>query len=234
MWRSGMAGKAVSAMFLSFASLVAALILATSIGTTLAQTLDSAGKVVFDIPPQPLAPALQEFGKATGLEVFYDGAMSIGRSSAAVKGSYTPMDGLRILLRGTGYMAHATEITNTITIVDAPSVGALRASFDRFQPYFAVLQAHLSEALCNEPAMAGGSVTFRFWLNSSGVVARAEVLGSGVNDNQHRATISKIQGLSIGKAPPPGLPEPLTMVIYPPSAGEVAECPPVDSRRAGN
>ena len=81
----------------------------------------ASGLRTFDIPAQPLADALIAFGAATGLQVFYDGALAVGRRSAPAKGLFTPMQGLQTLLRGTGYAPHATDDADTITIVMAPS-----------------------------------------------------------------------------------------------------------------
>jgi hypothetical protein len=218
------------------ALLMAAFVHVASVDALRAQASNSDGELQFDIPSQPLAAALRAYSKATGLEVFYDGSLSIGRHSTAIKGSFVPMPGLKALLRGTGYVARITEIANTVTIVGAPPVAPLRATFDRYQPYFAMLQARLSEALCSdeESMPSGEEITLRFWLDLSGVIANADLLGSGASDGRRRAIASKIQGLQIGKVPPAGLPQPLTMVIYPPSAGEATGCPPTNSRRAGN
>jgi hypothetical protein len=200
------------------------------------QAAHSDGALQFDIPSQPLAAALRAYGEATGLEVFYDGSLSIGRRSSAIKGSFTPMQGLKALLRGSGYVARTTEIANTVTIVGAPSIAPLRATFDRYQPYFALLQARLSETLCNdeESLPSGEEVTLRFWLDPTGGVSNAELSGSGASEERRRMIASKLQGVQIGKAPPAGLPLPVTIVIYPPSAGEARGCFQSDSRRAGN
>lgn len=218
------------------ALLIAALIHAGSGSAVYAQASHSASELQFDIPSQPLAAALRAYGQATGLEVFYDGSLSIGRFSAAVRGSYPPMTGLRALLRGTGYVARNTEIANTVTIVSAPPVASLRAGFERFQPYFAVLQARFSDALCDtDDSMLGAEmVTLRFWVDPSGVITHAEALGLDGDVDGRRAVAAKLKGLRVGKDPPPGLPQPLTMVVYPPSAGEAAGCSPTNSRRAGN
>jgi hypothetical protein len=215
---------------------MAAFVHVASVNGLRAQTPNPDGELRFDIPAQPLAAALRAYGKATGLEVFYDGSLSIGRYSTAIKGSFTQMLGLKALLRGTGYVARTTEIVNTVTIVSAPPIAPLHATFDRYQAYFAVLQARLSETLCNnnESVPNGEEVTLRFWLDPSGVIANAQLLGSDESEGQRRAIASKIQGLQIGKVPPAGLPQPLTMVIYPPSTGETTGCAPTNSRPAGN
>jgi hypothetical protein len=205
------------------------------VSASLAFPSDAGPSLQFDIASQPLAAALRAFSKTTGLEVFYDGSLSIGHSSSAVKGSFAPMLGLKELLRGTGYVARATEMADTVTIVDGPPVTALRASFIRFEPYFAVLQAKLSEALCDneEPASNDGEVTFRFWIDRTGVIADAEVFGATPSAGWSR-TLAKLRGLKVGMGPPPGLPQPLTMVVYPPRAGEARGCAAGETHRASN
>jgi hypothetical protein len=221
---------------LALALLIAASILLVSLNAASAQGFDSAGERQFDIPSQPLAAALRAYGEVTGLEFFYDGSLSIGRQSTAVKGTFTPMAGLKVLLRGTGYIARATDIANAVTIVSAPSLAPVHATFDRYQPYFAALQARLSEALCNNDKVVfgGEEVTFRFWIDSSGVISYAEFLGSSASDGWRREIAARVHGLHIGKAPPAGLPEPLTMVIYPAAADEATGCSSNGSRHARN
>ena len=214
--------------------LVAALSCVASADIARAQPVDAGASVQFDIAALPLAAALQAFSKTTGLEVFYDGSLSIGHRSTAVKGSFAPMLGLKELLRGTGYVARATEMADTVTIVDGPPVTALRASFVRFEPYFAVLQARLSEALCdNEEPSSDAEVTFRFWIDRNGAVSDAETLGATPNGAWSRALV-RLRGLKVGMGPPPGLPQPLTMVVYPPGAADAKGCAAGETRRASN
>ncbi|HEX3505529.1 MAG TPA: filamentous hemagglutinin family protein [Xanthobacteraceae bacterium] len=108
--------------------------------------------VVFDIPAQPLAVALEVYSATTGIEVFYDAALATGRRSADVKGSLPAMRGLQVLLRGTGYVPRATG-PGSISI--APSslqteqqIPASTRNFDRYESYLAMLQARLGRTLC--------------------------------------------------------------------------------------
>jgi hypothetical protein len=216
------------------ALLVVASICTASIQELYAQTLQPGNEVHFDIPAQPLAVALQAYGKATGLDIFYDGALSVGRRSTALSGAYKPSLGLAVLLRDTGYVVRDTDIPNTISIVAAPPA-VVRDRFERYQPYFAILQARLSAALCGDAASPeADEITLRFWLNSSGVISNAELLHSSGSEDWRRRIVARMQGLWIGKSPPGGLPEPLTMVIYPPSVTDATSCFSSDGRHAGN
>lgn len=179
--------------------------------------------VHFDIPSQPLASALRAYSKATGYDVFNDGALSRNQQATALTGVYAPMAGLQVLLRGTGYVARATDMVHTVTIVPAPSLAPQRATFDRYQPYFAMLQTRLDEAFCEKAPAAGEAVTVRFWLDPFGSISKVELAEAGLRESQ-RDVVARLQGLQTGKTPPSGLPAPLTMVIYPPLPGDASEC----------
>ena len=56
----------------------------------------------FDLPRQSLAAALERYGQATGLPVFFDAALVQGRWSSPVAGSYTPREALGRMLASTG------------------------------------------------------------------------------------------------------------------------------------
>lgn len=56
----------------------------------------------FDIPAQPLADALVAYGSATGIEVFYDGALAIGRRSTAMTGVHPSMFALQLFIGSAG------------------------------------------------------------------------------------------------------------------------------------
>jgi len=200
-----------------------------------AQPMSSQPAVYFDIPTQPLADALVAFGASTGLEVFYDGALAIGRHSTAVSGTLTPAEGLRHLLAGTGYVAVVTADPNTLTIVQAPSVArpaavASNVQLRRYEPYFATLQSRIRDALCGSDGASNRQIIVSLWLESSGVISRSEVIGSGVDPARREAITRGVRGLEIGTSLPPGLPQPITMVIFPPTVDETAACPP--QRRA--
>lgn len=186
--------------------------------------------VVFHIPAQPLASALEAYGAATGFAVFYDAALATGHRSLGVKGSLTPARGLEALLRGTGYAPQAIG-PGALTIAPAsrhatgpPSIQKRPA--DRYDAYFATLQARLGGELCRDDrAESGGSeIIFKFWLAPSGVVARAEIIASGGDPERDRAIAERLEGLDVGEPPPAGLPTPITMAVFPPKPAEARGC----------
>jgi iron complex outermembrane receptor protein len=69
----------------------------------------------FDISPQPLASALNEFAAATGLQVSYRAELAEGLSSPGVSGTATPDEALAALLAGTG-LAHRYVNPGTVTL----------------------------------------------------------------------------------------------------------------------
>ncbi|PPQ31737.1 hypothetical protein CCR94_08090 [Rhodoblastus sphagnicola] len=196
-----------------------------------AQAKEAVASFELDIPAQPLADALVSYGASTGLQVFYDGALAIGRRSMAVKGAYQPMPGLRALLRGTGYLPVATANSDTITILRAPPAAEAHAHLRNFDRYFALLQSRLSEALCDADLATPqrDQAIVSLWLDRLGAVARVQLVNAA--GDEHLATA--IQGLQIG-APPADLPQPVTMVIFAPSPGEPAGCSAPDRRRASS
>ena len=103
------------------------LILPTLVLLTLADIFAAPRQLPSDIPSQPLADALLAYGTATGLQVFYDGALEVGHRSTTVKGRFTSMTGLQTLLQGTGYVPQATVDSDTITIVMTPQASTLSA-----------------------------------------------------------------------------------------------------------
>jgi hypothetical protein len=203
-----------------------------------AQAAAASRQIEFYIPSRPLADALVDFSAATGLEVFYDGALAIGHLSTSISGKLTPTEALRRLLDGTGYVALAADDPDTFTILQAtptarPTAAADNAQLRPYEHYFATLQTSVSEALCHNEDQSRGQVIVSFWLASSGEILRAVVLDAGTDSTARDAIAENLRGLSVGKALPPGLPQPITMVIFPPTATDSKACRR-SPRRAGN
>jgi hypothetical protein len=188
----------------------------------------------FNIPAQPLGSALAAFGAATGLDLYYNAALAEGRRSKTVRGTLGPLSALQRLLQGTDLLPRMTGSRSFILVpalheAALPALPAATAQ-GRYEPYFAAIQARISEALCRGPIAAAGGETFlRLWLTASGTVGRAEVLGSGADGH---AVAAALDGLAIG-APPPDMPQPVTLVIFPPSAAW-QDCGEGDASRGAN
>ncbi len=184
--------------------------------------------IAFNIPSQPLFDALMAFGAKTNLEIFFDGALTTGRRSRALQGVYQPLEGLRLLLRGTGYVPSGSQQDGGFSIapVTATAVGGIA----RFDAYFARLQDAFAGSLCGvrSPAAAPGRIVANIWIASSGAISRADVFGLSQYPDSRDRISATLRGMRIDE-PPAGLPQPVTMAIFPPKAGDkdgdIAGCP---------
>src|SRR5258708_783256 len=75
--------------------------------TALALILSSAAsahasKTKLDIPPQPLASALQAFSLQTNSQVLFSDEFVAGREAPPLRGEYSLNEALAVLVRGTG------------------------------------------------------------------------------------------------------------------------------------
>ncbi|HMR33031.1 MAG TPA: TonB-dependent siderophore receptor [Geminicoccaceae bacterium] len=86
------------------------------------QQVAQAATRAFDIPPQPLAQALMRFGRESGLQLFFDDAMTRGVASAGARGSFTPQQALDRLLAGTG-LTYRFADGNTVTLTRIAEAG---------------------------------------------------------------------------------------------------------------
>jgi hypothetical protein len=181
-----------------------------------------AGSIDFNIPSQALGTALVAFGAKAGLDLYYNAAFAEGRRSAAVTGKLTPTLALKMLLRGTGLASRMTGPSSVILVPVPPEVAISRGptvvGLDHFEPYFATIQARISETLChNRAADPKSKKTFlRVWLAASGIIDQVEVLAAGMNGASDRSLSNAVRGLAV-EPPPPDMPQPVTLVVLPPS-----------------
>jgi hypothetical protein len=192
------------------------------------QKTGSSERVMFNIPGQPLADALVAYGAVAGIEVYYDGAWALGRRSAAVKGSFTPLHGLEILLDGTGYEPRATgPDTYTLVSVQQAELPARvsQSELRQHEQYFAALQAGIANALCGTDAGLGKQIIFSFWVTGTGAVYQTKIVGTD-DGASGAAVVDRINKVNIGSPPPADVPQPITMVVYPPSREDVSGCLP--------
>jgi hypothetical protein len=187
--------------------------------------LSPATPIDFDIPSQPLGRALIAFGATARLDLYYNAAFADGRRSATVVGKLTPVVALQRLLQGTGLVPRMTAPEAVILVpatreVVAPR-GSVVATSARYGPYFAKIQARISDALCrNIGAGQEGDETFlRVWLTAAGVIEQVEIVGASARRTNSHGLADAVQGLAIG-APPSGMPQPVMLVVFPPSAAQ--------------
>jgi outer membrane receptor for ferric coprogen and ferric-rhodotorulic acid len=80
----------------------------------------------FNIPPQPLASALNRLAAQSGLQVIFDGTLVAGKNSSGVVGSKEPEAALAEVLAGSGLTWRSTG-GSTVMLEKAPeSAGALQ------------------------------------------------------------------------------------------------------------
>lgn len=79
----------------------------------------------FDIPAGALGSALLRFGEQSGLQFSVGSELTRGKKTAGIKGKYTPEDGLRALLGGTGLTFRFTG-PRTVVVEPLPDTGEAR------------------------------------------------------------------------------------------------------------
>jgi hypothetical protein len=188
--------------------------------------------IVFDIPAQPLASALDAYSAVTGKDVFYDGTVGTGQQSAEVEGTYTPDDALRILLAGTSLLAQPSG-SNGYSLLMAPeetgaAIAMARTAADQsYTRYFAIIQAGIRDALCRNARTQPGSyrLLLRFWIGPSGAVQRSELKGSTGSPVRDSILAGTLRAVRFAEPPPDDMPQPITMAIYPWQAAGPTGCP---------
>jgi hypothetical protein len=198
------------------------------------------GPLRFDIPAQPLAQALDAYSEITGREVFCDGALVLGRRSAGVSGVFLADEALLILLRGTDFVPRVTgkrsfTITRSLQApADLPGPMAMPGGSGDDRRYFAAVQAAFRRAFCTVPETPSGGyqLVVKVWTAPTGEVLRSEISGSTGRSDRDRAFSAALRTLRIDEPPPPAMPQPLTMVVFPRSSGETDECGALVGERA--
>jgi TonB family protein len=175
------------------------------------------GPILFDIPAQPLDQALDAFGAASGLQIFYENSLTSGRRSTAVHGRFDRQGALRILLQGSG-LAGRVIATGTISIAklrDADAAPANGSAEAAYLPYYGRVQADVMKMLCGRAVIRPGNyrIALQYWIDARGRIARLTLIGSSGNDERDSAIMAAVKTLSL---PPPGdMPQPVTMAIEP-------------------
>jgi len=195
-------------------------------------------RIRFDIARQPLTSALEQYGLATGLPVFFDAALVAGRSATAVQASATPTEALHTLLQGTGLVADyaGTGATAAFVLkrapneVTAPTTSATpdaTAEGPTHRGYDGLVQTRIWEAFCGNPRTAPGAyrAAMRFVVDGTGRIANAFLLHTSGDRARDGAILDTLRQIRIDHAPPPDMAQPLTMLILPRSQTPGLECP---------
>lgn len=195
-------------------------VLAAMVQAAMAQNQGPApgGRIVFDIPAQPLDEALLAYSIATRIDVVAHASLLAGRRSTAVTGSKTAAEALQVLLTGTGLAARSVD-RGSFTLAVQPPAATPDAPSDvpRYPNYSALLQNVVKRALCRQPDTHPGAYrsAIQLWIAPSGAVERAVIVGTTGDAARDRGLAEAFRGLSIGVPPPAGLPQPATLLILP-------------------
>jgi hypothetical protein len=192
--------------------------------------------VAFDIPAQPLADALNAYGAAAHTQLFVDAELTAGRRSTAVRGRFTLEAALQSLLVGTDLVARPigdkgfTLVRPALRDTGAGDVRSVRSpvspSVLRFIDYSAAVQSAVQARLCRRDETRPGTyrTLIRLWIDGSGAVLRAVLLTSTGDDRRDAALSTALQALTVGEPPPPGLPQPVTLLLAPGAAPLAGDC----------
>ena len=179
----------------------------------------------FDIPTQPLAAALDRYGDVTGREVLYSPALTHGRTSRPVKGTFMPEAALQLLLVGTGLAARFLK-DNSFVLVPVPEAAESQAGSAVARQYYGVVQAKLRDVLCRATTARPGRyrITALVWIEPSGAIARFERLGSAGAGEVDRGIDDAVRNLSIGAPLPEGFAQPILIMVLPNAPGVTMSC----------
>jgi hypothetical protein len=192
---------------------------------------DSGKAIVFDIPAQPLAEALDAFSVATGMAGLVDQRLVAEQRSAPVKGLLTADQALRIMLAGTNlsirYTGGAAFILRPAdnAIQSGPAARTASVPTGIRQTYFSDLQDSLNRLLCRRRESQPGDyrLGLQLWIGANGMVQASHLLDS-TGDRRRDAVITDLLASATLASPPTDLPQPVTVVLLPHAAEQPQNC----------
>ena len=112
------------------------------------------------------------------------------------------------------------------TLVPKPAGATGEATIENYMPYLASVQSSIEQTFCSEPLTAPGAyrIKLSFQIDSTGKIVQSRLLGSTDNSLRDQAIIGLLQGLTIDRPPPPGMPQPVVMAISPRPPVETGDC----------
>jgi hypothetical protein len=207
---------------------IAVAILLWNVAPCWAQSRASIREMQFDIPEQPLDAALEAYIQVTGLQVLYQSALVMSRSSTAVRGQFTSEKAIERLLAGTNLVARYTAegaftIGPPASAQDDAPIGRKIVDYDLF---LGRAQQRIVASLCRNAITRPGNyrAVLQFSIGPAGLVDGALLLGSTGDEARDRLVPNLLRGMAIGQAPPPAMPQPVTMLIAPRGAEFADEC----------
>ncbi|MGJ7526415.1 STN domain-containing protein [Variovorax sp. GB1P17] len=175
----------------------------------------------FDIPAVALGDALKRYAAVTRQPALFRSEILLDLTSSAVRGLYAPDIALRLLLEGTGLVAEKVRTDSGVTLAlkpaDAASTVSRAAGIGSLAGYPSLVQAQVWEALCDDARTRPGAYRslLRFEVDAMGQIRRPRLLGATGDASRDAAMLEILQGVHLAHAPPPDLPQPLTLLILP-------------------
>jgi hypothetical protein len=194
------------------------------------------GIVAFDIPAQPLLAALRSYSELTGQAVLVDNALAAGRHSPGIHGHYGKTEALQKLLAGTGLVAsYSSDQAFTLklaepgaivdrTVREKPDSLGVEESEAVIEHYAGNIQKPIEAALCQGDATRPGTyrLAMQIWIAASGHVEKTRLL-TPIEGSRADEVRRVLNGLALDP-PPPGMPQPITLLLLPERAGKVSAC----------
>lgn len=173
----------------------------------------------FDIPAQSLATALNHYAAGTGRPAVFRSSLVSGRTSSPVHGAHSPEAALRILLDGTGLVAAdaGSPGIDAFVLKPAEATAAVAPGTSTPPSYEGLVQSTIWDAFCANPQTTPGNyrALLRFQVDATGAVEQAQLLGSTGDTRRDAAVLQTLRRARIDQAPPPGLTQPLIMLVLP-------------------
>ncbi len=193
-----------------------------------AQAADPVAPAIeFDIPALPLADALDRFAVVSGRSALFSSTLVVGRTASPVRGRYRSVDALHLLLEGTGLAAEEVAAVKANALVIRPASPQALANAEASRTaaranllaYDGLLQARVWQALCADPRTVrhDDQSLLRFEVDATGQVRRVRLLGATSDRRRDAALVDVVAGVRVGRAPPPELAQPVTLLILPPN-----------------
>jgi TonB family protein len=177
-----------------------------------AESADPDPEIAFDIPSLSLETALAVFGAKSGYQVLYETNLTVGRRSHEVKGMYSADAALRQLLSGTGLSFDYIE-DHAFTLSET-SLQPTHSVMD-FREYLGIVQSGLMTVLCQRAETQPGTynVAMQFSIGRSGRIENPHLLNSTGAQTLDSAVMAALSRLTVARAPPADMPQPVTMVL---------------------
>jgi len=197
----------------------------------------------YDIPAQPLAPALTALGKSSRIDILYENGVVDKKRSTVLSGTFTPRDAIATMLQGTGLTFRFTSLNAVLVFPPdqppAPGVDAWEAaantprlvldvlrvtgppiipaqpSRSEFGHFGLSLQFAIKQRLQSDPRTSGKPFRARLSVHVSelGVLRDTNVVVSTGQSRLDTDIQAVLEGMRLPVAPPEDLPQPIWFYV---------------------